>query len=57
MLEALRSDLPTAFRITGFPKCEADGLLSVVKSVYFNDLLNQESNDGEQLQKPLCLPW
>lgn len=58
MLEHLRSNLPTAFRITSYPKYEAEALLSLVESTLFKDLLNVEiAADDNAFGKPLALPW
>lgn len=56
MLKALRSDLPTGFRITSYPKYEAEALLSLVESVYFKDLMASKDDDTVA-KKPFCLPW
>ncbi|XP_026750412.2 tRNA (cytosine(34)-C(5))-methyltransferase [Galleria mellonella] len=59
-MKTLKENLPTAFRITG-SKCEADGLLKIVKSEYFSELLNVklkvEGTDEEEEIKPINLPW
>ncbi|XP_073962751.1 tRNA (cytosine(34)-C(5))-methyltransferase Nsun2 [Choristoneura fumiferana] len=58
-MQALKDNLPTAFRITG-SKCEADALMDIVKSQYFSELLNVKlKNEGEEEEeiKPLNLPW
>ncbi|KAK9503672.1 hypothetical protein O3M35_010185 [Rhynocoris fuscipes] len=54
-LKVMRSDLPTAFRITGNSKNEAKMLLNIVQSQYFADLLSGEENTDHS--EPLCLPW
>lgn len=56
MVKALRTDLPTGFRITSHPKYEAEALLSLVESVYFKDLITSK-DDNEVVKKPFCLPW
>lgn len=54
-LDVMQSDLPTAFRITGNSKNEAQKLLNIVKSQYFTELLKGEENvEGNE---PKCLPW
>lgn len=57
-MQALKDNLPTAFRITG-SKCEADALMDIVKSQYFSELLNVKlKNEGEEEEiKPFNLPW
>ncbi|KAG7300998.1 hypothetical protein JYU34_015362 [Plutella xylostella] len=59
-MKALRSNLPTAFRVTG-SKGEAAALMKIVKSEYFNDILNMkikvEDGEEEQEVKPVSLPW
>lgn len=57
MLKAIRTDLPTGFRITNYPKYEADALLSIVESIMFKDLLKVNEDDTKEFQKPFCLPW
>lgn len=53
-MAALRRDLPAAFRITHyFP--EAQHLLSIIKSQYFEGLLKAESDEGKG--KPINLGW
>lgn len=58
MLKALRSDLPTGFRITSYPKYEAEALSSLVESVYFKDLFSVKNDDeSQEVKKPFSLPW
>lgn len=57
MLDSLRLHLPTGFRITSYPKYEAEGLLSVVESTFFRDLLRTDNQIEEAVMKPICLPW
>ncbi|XP_049879908.1 tRNA (cytosine(34)-C(5))-methyltransferase [Pectinophora gossypiella] len=57
---SLKQNLPTAFRITG-SKCEANGLMNIVKSTYFNEIVNVkmkvDGTDEEEEVKPINLPW
>lgn len=57
MLKSLRTNLPTGFRITSYPKYEAETLLSLVESTFFKDLINAYENETEVVAKPICLPW
>ncbi|CAH0596909.1 unnamed protein product [Chrysodeixis includens] len=59
-MKTLKSNLPTAFRITG-SKSEAAALMKLVQSQYFSEILNlklhtDEKEDGEEI-KPTNLPW
>ncbi|XP_073972226.1 tRNA (cytosine(34)-C(5))-methyltransferase Nsun2 isoform X2 [Rhodnius prolixus] len=54
-LDVMKSDLPTAFRITGNSKNEAQKLLNIVKSQYFTELIKGEENILSN--EPKCLPW
>lgn len=54
MLKLLKTDLPASFRITCYPREEANQLLSIVKSKYFKNLVNSEDNTDKE---PFCLPW
>jgi hypothetical protein len=42
MLETLKKDLPTAFRITNCSPEEAKALLSIVESKFFKELVNDQ---------------
>ncbi|XP_050356075.1 tRNA (cytosine(34)-C(5))-methyltransferase [Nymphalis io] len=59
-MKSIKSNLPTAFRITG-SKSEADALLNIVKSEYFSEILNMklkvEGKEEEEEIKPINLPW
>lgn len=59
-MKSLRENLPTAFRITG-SKAEAAALMNIVKSEYFNEILNMkfkvEGSEVEEEIKPFNLPW
>ena len=59
-MDALKMNLPTAFRITG-SKCEANALMNIVKSEYFSEILNAkikvEGKEDEEEIKPFNLPW
>lgn len=60
-ITTLKTDLPTAFRITGY-KSEAATLTSIVKSQYFSEILNLKLSDGDSVSsqeeiKPINLPW
>ncbi|XP_026490725.2 tRNA (cytosine(34)-C(5))-methyltransferase [Vanessa tameamea] len=59
-MKSIKSNLPTAFRITG-SKSEADALLNIVKSEYFSEILNMKLNmegkEDEEEIKPINLPW
>lgn len=59
----MKSDLPTAFRITGSRE-EAATLLNIVKENFFKDYLNEKIENGADKKdeditelKPYCLPW
>ncbi|XP_067130671.1 RNA cytosine-C(5)-methyltransferase NSUN2 [Centruroides vittatus] len=54
-MAALRDNLPTAFRITGY-RGQANALLKVIQGQYFQDLLNVNVEE-EEYTKPYCLPW
>ncbi|XP_023219253.1 tRNA (cytosine(34)-C(5))-methyltransferase-like [Centruroides sculpturatus] len=53
-MAALRDNLPTAFRITGY-RGQANALLKVIQGQYFQDLLNVNVEE-EEYTKPYCLP-
>lgn len=55
-MKALKSDLPTAFRITG-SKEESKALLKIVQGEYFKDVVNAGTADGDTAIEPVCLPW
>ncbi|XP_046667880.1 tRNA (cytosine(34)-C(5))-methyltransferase [Homalodisca vitripennis] len=55
-LEALRRDLPTAFRISACNEKEAEILLDIVEGNFFKGLINPDDPE-EQKKKPFCLPW
>lgn len=55
-MEALKSDLPTAFRITA-SKSESKALLEIVKSQYFTDVVNAKTPDDDKVIEPVCLRW
>ncbi|CAH2097810.1 unnamed protein product [Euphydryas editha] len=59
-MKTLKSNLPTAFRITG-SKSEADALSNLVKSEYFSEILNMklkvEGKEEEEEIKPINLSW
>ncbi|KAJ2940859.1 hypothetical protein O0L34_g10120 [Tuta absoluta] len=59
-MAALKQNLPTAFRITG-SKSEAAGLMDLVRSKYFSELVNMklkvEGTEEEEEIKPFNLPW
>lgn len=59
-MNSLKSNLPTAFRITG-SKSEADALSNIVKSEYFSEILNMklkvEGKEEEEEIKPINLSW
>lgn len=58
MKKHLQSNLPTGFRITSYPKYEAEALLSVVKSTFFEELFSIKSDEsGDNSTKPFALPW
>ncbi|XP_034949352.1 tRNA (cytosine(34)-C(5))-methyltransferase [Chelonus insularis] len=59
-LKTMRENLPTAFRITG-SRAEAKALLNIIKSDFFQEILNMKNNEngdneGEKL-RPHCLPF
>ncbi|XP_045455997.1 tRNA (cytosine(34)-C(5))-methyltransferase [Melitaea cinxia] len=59
-MNSLKSNLPTAFRITG-SKSEADALSNIVRSEYFSEILNMklkvEGKEEEEEIKPINLSW
>ncbi|VVD00023.1 unnamed protein product [Leptidea sinapis] len=58
-MKCLKTNLPTAFRITG-SKCETSSLMNIVQSEYFSKILNTKMNDDMQEEdeiKPINLPW
>ncbi len=58
MIQRLRSNLPTGFRITSYPKFEAKALLSLVESTFFKELVSANSYDAtDSFNVPYCLPW
>ncbi|KAI5704527.1 hypothetical protein M8J75_006344 [Diaphorina citri] len=57
MLETLKKDLPTAFRITNCSPEEAKALLSIVESKFFKELVNDQETSEEEKVAPICLPW
>jgi hypothetical protein len=60
-MTAMRSDLPTAFRIMASTPESARRLLTIVEGQFFKELLNQEQNSGTgetaEIKKPFPLPW
>ena len=56
-LDALKTDLPTSFRITASCDVEAKILLKLVEGVFFTDLLKGELSGEQQNSEPFCLPW
>uniref|UniRef100_A0A8D8X5V2 tRNA (cytosine(34)-C(5))-methyltransferase n=1 Tax=Cacopsylla melanoneura TaxID=428564 RepID=A0A8D8X5V2_9HEMI len=57
MLESLKKDLPTAFRITNCSPGEAKALLSIVESKFFKELVNDQETSEEEKVAPICMPW
>lgn len=56
-LAALKSDLPTTFRLTGF-KGEAQALLKLMKQEFFTDYLKSAADINEtSYEPPFALPW
>lgn len=56
MLESLKKDLPTAFRITNCSPEEAKALLSIVESKFFKELVNdQETSDVRKFLYYHCI--
>lgn len=59
-LKAIRSDLPTTFRVTS-SKGEAKALLDIIKNQLFTDYLKGTSDlekaEGTEIEKPFNLPW
>lgn len=60
-LTAIRSDLPTTFRITGYKKGEAKALLDIIKSQFFDEYYKAVSElhqiNEEKIEPPICLSW
>lgn len=57
MLDSLKKDLPTAFRITNCAPGEGKALLSIVESKFFQELMNDEEIAEDEKKAPFCLPW
>jgi tRNA (cytosine34-C5)-methyltransferase len=57
-IAALKSDLPTTFRVTGSKK-EAQALLGMIQKEFFDEYFKGElkTDDGLPIEKPTCLPW
>ncbi|XP_037935089.1 tRNA (cytosine(34)-C(5))-methyltransferase [Teleopsis dalmanni] len=59
-LNAIRNNLPTTFRVTGF-KDEAKALLNIIETKFFDEYIGgvAELNGipKEEVERPLCLPW
>ncbi|XP_054276416.1 tRNA (cytosine(34)-C(5))-methyltransferase-like isoform X2 [Macrosteles quadrilineatus] len=55
-LNALRQDLPAAFRISACNEKEAAILLDIVEGSFFKGLINTDDPEEEK-KKPFCLPW
>uniref|UniRef100_A0A7G3B0Z9 tRNA (cytosine(34)-C(5))-methyltransferase n=1 Tax=Lutzomyia longipalpis TaxID=7200 RepID=A0A7G3B0Z9_LUTLO len=57
-IKSLQSNLPTAFRVTGY-RGESETLLDIIKSEYFTEYFKQVTEDGGEMtiQKPFPLPW
>ncbi|XP_055694832.1 tRNA (cytosine(34)-C(5))-methyltransferase [Lutzomyia longipalpis] len=57
-MKSLQSNLPTAFRVTGY-RGESETLLDIIKSEYFTEYFKQVTEDGGEMtiQKPFPLPW
>lgn len=59
-LAAIKDNLPTTFRVTGF-KDEAKALLELIKTELFESYVEGVSElhniPKENVERPLCLPW
>ncbi|XP_055842967.1 tRNA (cytosine(34)-C(5))-methyltransferase [Episyrphus balteatus] len=59
-LAAIKDNLPTTFRVTGF-KDEAKALLELIKTKLFESYVEGVSElhqiPKEKVERPLCLPW
>lgn len=55
MMEVLKSDLPSSFRITG-SRSQAKALLKIIEGQYFKEILDFEAKGGKVV-KPEVLPW
>lgn len=56
-MDAIKTDLPTTFRVTGF-KGASQALLNIIESEYFTAYLKSAAEIGDQQKKvPFALPW